>query len=88
MAIAFDTSRPIRRPSDRVALVEAVLAAHEADEGEGIEWKREIPFGTGAGNFTAGRHVLGFSNRKPEGAARFLGGQAHLLVGRGPRSSI
>jgi hypothetical protein len=84
VALVFDTSRPILRPSERVALVEAVLVAHAADEDEWIEWKREVPVGTAAGNFTIARHVLGFSNRRPHDAARFLGGQAFLLVGVEP----
>jgi hypothetical protein len=84
MAISFDTSLPIRRPSARVELVEAVLAAHEADEAEWIEWKREVPLGTPAGNFKAACQILGFSNRKPVEANRFLGGQAYLLIGVEP----
>jgi hypothetical protein len=51
MAITFDMSQPIRRPSERVALIEAVLAAHAADEAEWIEWKREVPLGSAAGVF-------------------------------------
>jgi hypothetical protein len=88
MAIAFDTSRPIRRPSERVALVDAVLGAHAADEGEWIEWKREIPLGTAKGNSTVARHVLGFSNRRPQDATRFLGGHAYLLVGVEPGNLV
>jgi hypothetical protein len=88
MAITFDTSRPIQRPSERVALVEAVLAADPADESEWIEWKREVSLGSAKGNFTVARHILGFANRKPEDAARFMGGQAFLLAGVEPGNLV
>ncbi len=88
MAVDFDTSRPVRRPSERLALVEAVLKAHPSDETEWLEWKTEIPLDQAAGRFNASRHVLGFANRSPSDAARFLGGQAFLVIGAEPGNLV
>ena len=84
MAINLDTSLAIRRPSDRVALVEAVLQAHSSDEAEWVEWKLDVELDRAEGRFKASRHILGFANRSPNDAARFLGGQAFLIVGAEP----
>jgi len=84
VAINLDTSLAIRRPSDRVALVEAVLQAHSSDEAEWVEWKLDVELDRAEGRFKASRHILGFANRSPNDAARFLGGQAFLIVGAEP----
>ncbi|HEY3213448.1 MAG TPA: hypothetical protein VGL16_09640 [Actinomycetota bacterium] len=84
MAIDLDMSLQIRRPSDRVALVEAVLQAHPSDEAEWIEWKLDVELDRAEGQFKASRQILGFANRSPNDAARFLGGQAFLIVGAEP----
>ncbi len=88
MAVDFDSSRAVRRPSERLALVEAVLKAHPSDEAEWLEWKTAIPLDQSAGRFNASRQVLGFANRSPSDAARFLGGQAFLVIGVEPGNLI
>src|SRR3954454_15181433 len=60
MALVVDPTRLLRRPSDLVELVEAVIAASPSDEGEWIEWKSQADLGTTAGLFTLARQILGF----------------------------
>jgi hypothetical protein len=84
VAIDLDMSPQIRRPSDRVTLVEAVLQAHPSDQAEWVEWKLDVALDRTEGRFKASRHILGFANRSPNDAARFLGGQAFFIVGAEP----
>jgi hypothetical protein len=87
MGLHFDVSRPVMRPSDRLALVEAVLGAHPSDECEWIEWKTAVPLEQAAGRFTFARHVIGFANRSPSEASRHVAGQAFLIIGAEPSAS-
>lgn len=84
MAVDFDASRAVRRPSDLAALVDAVYRAHPGDESDCLEWKSRLPLGTSEGNFETARHVLGFANRLPEAAAEHFEGSAYLILGAEP----
>jgi hypothetical protein len=88
MAIEVDTSRPIQRPKERLALVQAIAEAHPSDEAEWVEWKTAVPLDTAEGRFTASRHILGFANREPSSARRFVGGHAFLVIGAEPGNLV
>ena len=80
----LDVSRPLRSHGQLRALIEAVLVAGSADEGEWVEWKTDVDLADPEGRGTIGRHVLGFANRTPARAARWAAGCAYLLVGVEP----
>lgn len=84
MAIQLDTSRPLRRPADLRRLVEAITAAGAADEAHWVEWKSSLPLDAAEGWFSLSRQILGFANRHPDRAARFVGGLGYVVVGAEP----
>jgi hypothetical protein len=84
VAIQIDIGSPLRRPSELHALVMAVIAAGSADEGPWIEWKSSVDATTPAGAFAIACAVLGFANRDPALAKRFVGGLAYLVIGAVP----
>jgi hypothetical protein len=88
MAISIDTSQALRRPADLRQLVEAVVAALPADEAEWVEWKGSLPLDAAEGWFSISKQILGFANRWPERAARFLGGNGYLIVGAQPGTTV
>lgn len=84
MAISIDTTRPLRRPLELAALVEAVEAALPADESSWIEWKTELDLRNAAGAFKTARAILSFANRMPDAAEKTCGGLAYFLLGAEP----
>ncbi len=84
MALEFDTTRAPRRPSELVALVEAVVAADPADESDWLEWKSTLNLGRAEGRFAVARAVLGLSNRRPDHALRVCEGHGYVIVGAEP----
>jgi hypothetical protein len=88
VGIDLDVSRAIQRPSERVDLVRAVVAAHPSDESEWIEWKTQLDLTKAEGRFHAARHVLGFANRTPHEAVRFVHGHGFLLIGAEPGNLV
>lgn len=84
MAVMLDTSRALRTPEKRLALVRAVIAALPEDELDWIEWKIA---GDLTSKGTAGiiaRHVLGMANRAPDRAALQAEGCGYLIMGAEP----
>jgi hypothetical protein len=88
MAIDVDVSHAYRRPSELVELVEAVYQAHASDEAEWIEWKSTLALDSVEGCFSISRQILGFANRRPDRAARFVGGLGYLIVGVAPGTAL
>lgn len=86
VALALDTTRQLRTPSERLALVEAIRAARPEDESHWLEWKSTLNIGDAAGRFSIARTLLGFANRTPESARRSCGGCAYFVVGVEPGS--
>jgi len=84
VAISIDAARPLRRPLELAALVEAVEAALPADESSWIEWKTELDLRNAAGAFKTARAILSFANRMPDAAERACGGLAYFLLGAEP----
>lgn len=84
MAIELDTSQPLRRPADLRQLVEAIRAAGVADEAHWVEWKSSLPLDALDGWFSISKQILGFANRHPDRAARFVGGLGYVVVGAEP----
>jgi hypothetical protein len=80
----IDTTRPLRRPGDLVALVEAVRGALPADESWWIEWKSDLNLRSAEGAFKVARAILSFANRMPDLASSVCGGLAYVLVGAEP----
>ncbi len=90
VALAIDMSRPARTPSDRYALVDAVLQAstHE-QETSWVEWKRELDIaGNTRDRFAVAKAIIGFGNRHPDRARQMVGGCGYLLVGVEPQSLV
>jgi hypothetical protein len=84
VTLVIDTSRPLRSPAAQVELVQAVLAADETDETEWVEWKSLLDLTRAEGRFAIASQILGFANRHPDRASRFVGGCAYLIVGAEP----
>jgi hypothetical protein len=84
MAIEIDTSRDLRGVSDLQALVAAVVAAHEHDESDWLEWKLDLELSTKEGCLAVARNVLGMANRQPDRAAIHCGGLGFVVVGAAP----
>jgi len=84
MALHIDTTQPFRRPSERIALVEAILSAAPEDEKDWLEWKSVLDLADADGRFGVARHVLGLANRMPEAAAANAEGFGYVVVGAEP----
>lgn len=86
MTLEIDTSVARRRPADQRRLVEAVISVLPEDEANWIEWKSGLALGSVEGRFSIARQVLGFANRHPDIASRFMQGCAYVLVGASPEA--
>jgi hypothetical protein len=71
----------LRTDEELHALVIAVIGADEHDEGEAIEWKRDLDWGSARDAFAVGRAVLGMANRHPGRASSEFEGFGYLVVG-------
>lgn len=76
-----DLSRPIRRPSERLALVEYIAATKTLQENEHLEWKSGYDLATKIGAAKTAKQLIGFANRDPSRAQRWTGGHAYVLLG-------
>ena len=87
VALAIDTTRPVRSRADQLALARAVYAAPAGEqETSCLEWKGPLTLAgkDATGRATIVKAVLGFANRDPGAAARAMGGCAYLLAGVSP----
>ncbi len=85
MPLGIDLTRPLRSRAEQVALVEAVRDAPAAEsETNYLEWKGSLDLTDKTALAKIAAAVLGFANRMPDVAARFLGGCAYMLVGVEP----
>ncbi|MFY9585939.1 MAG: hypothetical protein WAT66_00635 [Actinomycetota bacterium] len=85
MAIHIDTSQPIRTPSRRVELIDAVVAADASDpEPDWLEWKCPPDLTTADMRFNVAKTVLGMGNRDPARSSLHVGGDAFLVLGAEP----
>ncbi|MGN6558317.1 MAG: hypothetical protein ACTHLH_09950 [Solirubrobacterales bacterium] len=65
-------------------LVRLVHAGHEETETLALEWKREWPLDNRPRRAGLARHIIGFSNRDPDQAARTYKGYGLILIGVEP----
>lgn len=76
-----DLSQPLRRPSERLALVEYVAASPTLQESEHLEWKSAYDLSRRPDAGKVAKQLIGFANRDPVRAQRLTGGFAYLLLG-------
>lgn len=84
MPLDIDHTRRFDTPERLVALIRAVLVAHETDEKVWLEWKGPLDLSVSAGQFNLARQILGFANRMPDVAAPWAEGHAYVVVGAEP----
>jgi hypothetical protein len=88
MSIQIDMTRPLRRPNELLQLVQAIAAALPQDEAHWVEWKSTLPLNAVDGWFTISKQILGFANRHPDRAARFVGGNGYVIIGAEPGNVV
>jgi Putative DNA-binding domain len=76
-----DLSKPLRRPSERLALVEHIAATPTLQENEYLEWKSAYDLSKRPEAGKVAKQLIGFANRDPTRASRFTGGHAYVLIG-------
>ena len=76
-----DLSRPLRRPSERLALVEYVAGSPSLQENEHLEWKSGYDLSRRPDAGKVAKQLIGFSNRDPMRAKRLVGGYGYVLLG-------
>lgn len=80
-----DATRPYRRPAERLALVEQILALPpEAQETDWIEWKSSLDLTAKVDLAKLAKHILAFANRLPTVASRHCAGYSYIVVGAEP----
>jgi hypothetical protein len=86
MALRIDTSRALRTHKQLTELVEAVVAAPQAEpETHAVEWKSELDLaGDAKARFKLAKQVIAFGNRHPDDAAREFEGCAYIVIGADP----
>ncbi|MFI6499901.1 helix-turn-helix domain-containing protein [Nonomuraea typhae] len=84
MALNFDTKTAPVRPTELVALAEAVYGASAADESVWLEWKSALELSKKLGCHHIARAIVGFANRMPDVAVAHAEGRAYLVVGIAP----
>ena len=85
MTLNIDLSVAARGLASQKALIEAVAAAPPGEpETDFLEWKTAVDLSDKKWRLEIARHLLGFANRHPEHAARFLEGTACIVIGAEP----
>jgi hypothetical protein len=79
-----DLSQRLRRPSERLALVEYIAASPTLQENEHLEWKSGYDLGKRPDAGKVAKQLVGFANRDPARAQRQTGGYAYVLLGIEP----
>lgn len=89
MALAIDLTRAVSSAAARSALIQAIGAApaHEP-ETDYLEWKSQMDLRQRHERAEASSYILGFANRKPSTAARYLDGYGYLVIGTEPGSLV
>ncbi|WP_433259697.1 AlbA family DNA-binding domain-containing protein (plasmid) [Streptosporangium sp. CA-135522] len=86
MALNFDTRTAPRNHAELKKLVLAVRGATKADETLWLEWKSELDLdpedpADKSGRAHIARAIIGFANRMPDEASRFVEGYGFFLAG-------
>ncbi|GAA4986253.1 hypothetical protein HD597_000142 [Nonomuraea thailandensis] len=86
MALNFDARMAPRNHAELKKLVQAVREASKADETFWLEWKSDLDLNPAdradkSGRAHVARAIIGFANRMPDAAARFVEGYGLLLAG-------
>ncbi len=76
-----DLTRPIRRPSERLALVEYVASTPALQESEHLEWKSGYDLSRRPDAGKLAKQLIGFANRDPARSQRLFEGYAYVLLG-------
>ena len=79
---AFDVTIAARGMTDLEGLVRDVIAAEPENETDWIEWKSSLDLLIPRDRFAIAKRILGFSNRDPIRAAKYMGGLLTLSSGR------
>lgn len=90
VALEFDTRRAPVRASHYLELVKAIRAASAADESDWLEWKSTLDFrpknkADKSARAHLARAIIGFANRQPDDARRYVEGYGFLVVGVDPK---
>lgn len=80
----LDLAQRLRRPSERLALVEYVARSLTLQENEHLEWKSGYDLGRRPDAGKVAKQLIGFANRDPVRAQRLTGGYAYVLLGVEP----
>ena len=87
MALSIDPSLALRTHKQLTELVEAIVAADRTEpETNAVEWKSRLDLADAEARFKIGKHVIGFSNRHPDDAARQFEGCAYIVIGAEPQT--
>jgi hypothetical protein len=84
MVISFESAAAPGAAEEAAAVVDAVLAASQADELDWIEWKSSLDLRDRTVRGILARHILGMANRLPDRAAANAGGRGFVVVGAEP----
>ncbi len=79
-----DTSAPLAKPLDRLALVEYVFGSPALQENGSLEWKVGYDLSSRPDAAKTAKQLIGFANREVSRAGRTYGGHAYLLLGVEP----
>lgn len=88
MSLNIDSTRALRRQSELVSLVRAIVDAGEHDESTSVEWKSDLDLETKKGHFSVARAILGLANRDPARAAATFEGYGYIVIGASPHSLV
>ncbi|MGD0247741.1 MAG: hypothetical protein ABSB75_01685 [Candidatus Limnocylindrales bacterium] len=87
MTLEIDVSSAIRTLARYRELARAILdASPSTQETYWVEWKSEADIAQKRWQATFSRHILGFANRDPDEASKWLGGCGYVVAGVSPRS--
>jgi hypothetical protein len=76
-----DLTGRLRRPSERLALVEYIAGSPTLQENEHLEWKSGYNLGRRPDAGKVAKQLISFANRDPVRSQRLTGGYAYLLLG-------
>jgi hypothetical protein len=80
----LNLTQRLRRPSERLALVEYIASSPTLQENEHLEWKSGYDLGKRPDAGEVAKQLVGFANRDPARAQRQTGGFAYVLLGIEP----
>jgi hypothetical protein len=83
-----DLTRRVRRPSERLELIQYIANSPTLQENEHLEWKSGYDLGRRPDAGKIAKQLIGFANRDPARAQRQTEGYAYVMLGVGPGAVI